>query len=149
MPSIDIPDGYGYVLLTAGVLPAATNFILGFYFVAKARKQFDVKYPNLYAVPGYHNNADEFNRVQRGHQHMFEFLGDFQICSLIGGLQHPIMVAVAGLIWNIGAVLYMIGYKDTSLDAKTARLRKGGVFQPLANFFIVGVALKCTVTLLK
>jgi hypothetical protein len=59
------------------------------------------------------------------------------------------MVAVAGVIWNVGSVLYMLGYKDTSLDAKTARLRKGGPLQPLAGFFIVGVALKCTVTLLK
>ena len=36
--------------------------------VMKARKELDVKYPNLYATPGYHKNADEFNRIQRGHQ---------------------------------------------------------------------------------
>ena len=33
--------------------------------VMKARKQFDVKYPNLYAVPGHHKNADAFNGIQR------------------------------------------------------------------------------------
>ena len=34
----------------------------------KARKDFDVKYPNLYATPGLHKHADAFNSVQRGHQ---------------------------------------------------------------------------------
>jgi hypothetical protein len=80
---------------------------------------------------------------------MFELLGDFQICSLIGGLQHPIAVAVAGLVWNVGSVLYMLGYKDAALDVKTARLRKGGPLQPFASFFIFGCALKCTLTLIK
>ena len=40
--------------------------------VMKARKKFDVKYPNLYAVPGVHKNADAFNAVQRGHQNFLE-----------------------------------------------------------------------------
>jgi glutathione S-transferase len=148
MPSIDIPDGYGYVLLTAGILPSVSNVFLG-AIVMKARKQFNVQYPNLYGVPGYHKNADEFNRVQRGHQHIFEAISDFRICSLIGGLQHPIAVAVAGLVWNVGSVLFMLGYKDTALDVKTARLRKGGPLQPLAGFFVLGCAVKYTFNLLK
>ena len=37
-----------------------------------ARKQYMIRYPNLYATPGYHKNADEFNRVQRGHMNMLE-----------------------------------------------------------------------------
>lgn len=148
MPSIHVPDGYGYVVFTAGVLPSVTNLVLQ-TFVMKARKQFDVQYPNLYGVPGFHKMADEFNRVQRGHQHLFESLGDFRICSLIGGLQHPIAVAGAGLVWNFGALLYMLGYKDNALDVKVARMQRGGVLQPLSGLFVIGCALKYTLTLLK
>mmetsp|Transcript_12377 Transcript_12377/g.17999 ORF Transcript_12377/g.17999 Transcript_12377/m.17999 type:complete len:115 (+) Transcript_12377:86-430(+) len=69
MIALELPDSYGYVLLFCGVLPSVTNVVLGFP-VTKARKEFDVQYPNLYATPGFHKKADEFNRVQRGHQHL-------------------------------------------------------------------------------
>lgn len=68
---LNVPDQYGYVILTCGVLPLFTNIYLGGP-VMKARKALDVPYPNLYAVPGVHKNADEFNRIQRGHQNYFE-----------------------------------------------------------------------------
>jgi glutathione S-transferase len=38
----------------------------------KARKEYGIGYPNLYATPGYHDKADEFNRVQRSHQNYME-----------------------------------------------------------------------------
>jgi glutathione S-transferase len=49
--------------------------------VMKARKKFEVKYPNLYAVPGVHKHADAFNAVQRGHQNFLEMshMGGFII----------------------------------------------------------------------
>ena len=67
--SIEVPDGYAYVLFTCGMLPSITNILLGGKVMA-ARKKFNVPLPNLYATPGHHKEADSFNRVQRGHQHV-------------------------------------------------------------------------------
>ena len=49
MPVLDVPDNFGFVILTCGVLPLVTNIVLGGP-VMKARKELDVQYPNLYAV---------------------------------------------------------------------------------------------------
>ncbi len=115
----------------------------------KARKDFDVKYPNLYATPGYHKQADEFNRVQRGHQHIFETLADFHVCSFIGGLKHPLLCAVTGFTYCLGNYLYMQGYKDTKLDVKTARLKKGGPLSFLSVIISMGCAVSSTISLIK
>ena len=148
MLSIELPDKYGVVLFTAGFLPSLTNFLLSGK-VMKARKQYDVKYPNLYATPGYHKDADNFNRVQRGHQHIFESLSDFRINSLIGGLHYPIVVSVFGVIYSLGSYLYLVGYADTSMDVKTARLKKGGPLSFLANIVIMGCSAATTYSLCK
>jgi glutathione S-transferase len=99
--------------------------------VMKARKDCDVHYPNLYATPGYHKMADKFNRVQRGHQSMFETFTSMTVMGLIGGIKHPIAAAIAGVAYNLGCVLYMMGYADTSVDVDTARHSKGGPIKML------------------
>ena len=68
-----VPDEYGWVLLLAGAGFFITSAMLGGP-VMNARKQYNVPLPNLYATPGYHDKAEAFNRVQRGHQNMFETL---------------------------------------------------------------------------
>ena len=92
----------------------------------KARKQYNVPYPNLYATPGYHKDADAFNRVQRGHQNGFEYVTTLSLTSLIGGLKHPYLATLGTLLFNVGSYFYLIGYADTKLDVKTARYMKGG-----------------------
>ena len=47
MVTITVPPEYGWVVLGAGVAPVITSMYLG-GFVMKARKEFDVQYPNLY-----------------------------------------------------------------------------------------------------
>jgi hypothetical protein len=49
MSIVNVPDNYGLVILTCGVLPFFANVVMSGP-VMKARKEFDVKYPNLYAV---------------------------------------------------------------------------------------------------
>jgi len=139
MVSIVVPDNFALVLLCNGVLPSFTNFYLSTK-VMTARKKYSVQYPNLYATPGYHKQADEFNRVQRGHQNNIESISDFRIGSLIAGLYYPNLVAVCGVIHCIGSVLYMAGYSDTSLDVKTARLMKGGPIKVLAGLVVLFAA---------
>ncbi len=148
MLSIEIPDNYGYVLLTCGALPAFTNLIMS-GAVMKARKQYNVNYPNLYATPGYHEKADDFNRVQRGHQHMFESISDFRINALISGLKFPVFTAICGVVYSLGNYLYLAGYKDTKLDIKTARHKKGGPIHFLANLLVMACSAVTAVSLLK
>ena len=78
------------------------------------------------AVPKYHKHADEFNRVQRGHQNYLEGSDSYMIMTLLGGLKYPLVCAAGSLFFCAGSVLYQKGYADASLDAKTARYKKGG-----------------------
>jgi glutathione S-transferase len=86
MLTIEVPDEYPWVLLSATVLPIVTSTIMG-GLVMKARTTYKVPYPNLYAVPGVHEKADAFNRVQRGHQNMFETLPSIIAMTVVGGLR--------------------------------------------------------------
>ena len=146
--SIAIPENYGYVLLTCGILPAITNVVLSGK-VMMARKTYRVPYPNLYATPGYHKEADAFNRVQRGHQKIFEHLGDFRVLSLIGGLAHPLTCAGCGIVYSLGNYLFMAGYSDNKLDVKTARMKKGGPINLLAIVASLVCATKFSFSLIQ
>ena len=86
--SMDVPSDYGYVVLAVGGGSLVVPTLMG-GAVMKARREFDVQYPNLYATPGYHKRADDFNRVQRGHQAMFESLTSVSIMTLLGGIRYP------------------------------------------------------------
>lgn len=108
----------------------------------KARKDYDVQYPNLYATPGYHKQADDFNRVQRGHQNSLEVMTTFTVTSLLGGLMYPIACSVYGVLFSLGNVLYLKGYADTSLDVKTARYKKGGIIRIFGLLGAIGSTVK-------
>jgi glutathione S-transferase len=136
MISIDVPDKYPLIILINLVGPSFVNFALAGY-VMGARKRLNVQYPNLYATPGYHDKADEFNRIQRGHQHLFESISDFRTCSLVAGLKFPVLVIVCGVLYNVGNYMYMLGYKDTKLDVATARLKKGGFLAFFADMVLM------------
>jgi len=114
-----------------------------------ARKKYNVHYPNLYATPGYHKEADEFNRVQRGHQKIYEHLSDFRAVAFIGGLMHPITCAGCGIVYCFGNYLFMAGYSDTKLDVKFARLQKGGPINMLALLTALVCATKYSISLIK
>lgn len=118
----------------------SNSFFLSFYFR---------QYPNLYATPGYHKNADEFNRVQRGHQKVYEHLSDFRAVAFIGGLMHPITCAGCGIVYCLGNYLYMAGYSDTKLDVKLARMKKGGPMNMLALLTALVCATKYSISLIK
>ena len=85
--------------------------------------------PTLAAVPGFHKRADEFNRVQRGHQNFLEGATSYSIMTLLGGLVNPVACAVGSVCFNVGSVLYLKGYADVTLDAKDARYKKGAAIK--------------------
>jgi MAPEG family len=82
-----------------------------------------VQIPNLYASPGLFLLSDgridvekwqaqgiEFNKHQRGHQHMFETNADAYALLLSCGLFYPRYAAGWGVMWIIGTIGYYIGY---------------------------------------
>lgn len=125
MPTIDVPEHYGLTLLAGVVAPFFTSLFLGGPVMA-ARKAFSVPYPNMYATPGHHKDADAFNRVQRGHQSMFESMGAVQLMTLVGGLSYPRVAAGGAIAYCVGSYLFLQGYADTKLDVSMARYKKGG-----------------------
>ena len=91
--TLTVPNEYGWVVLGAGVGSVITNLYLSGP-VMKARKDFSVPYPNLYATPGVHKQADDFNRVQRSHQNYMEMLDSYIAMTLLGGLKYPVACAI-------------------------------------------------------
>mmetsp|Transcript_13454 Transcript_13454/g.22911 ORF Transcript_13454/g.22911 Transcript_13454/m.22911 type:complete len:155 (-) Transcript_13454:65-529(-) len=147
--TIEVPQTYGYVLLSCVIAPTVSNFVMTGN-VVKARKSLDVKYPNLYGIPGFHKNADEFNRIQRGHQNAFELLAFFIPACLVGGTKHPIAVSVYGILFSVGCILYQWGYMDTKHDVATARYKKGGpVLRTLAFVGAIGSVVSLAGSLLS
>eukprot|EP00438_Fugacium_kawagutii_P008434 Skav234480 [mRNA] locus=scaffold1647:338388:339086:+ [translate_table: standard] len=71
-----LPEEYGYVVL-AHCMSWISNMYLTFN-VVKARKQYNVSYPALYA-PESHTHAEKFNCVQRAHQNTLENWAPVQI----------------------------------------------------------------------
>ena len=133
MVAIDVPSPYGWVVLGAGFGTFFTNGYLSTAVMA-AREKYNVGYPNLYAVPGFHKNADEFNRVQRSHQNFLEGLPSYLVLLLLGGLKYPIANAVGSCFFFLGSILYQKGYSDPSLDVKMARHKKGGPIKYIGLF---------------
>jgi glutathione S-transferase len=147
--TLTVPDKYGYVILTTCVW---SLFLVPSYMgmgVIKARDQFKIPLPNLYATPGYHKEADAFNRIQRGHQNMFESLTAFAMMNLIGGLKYPSACSVYALLYSTGCILYQLGYGDTSLDVKTARYKKGGAIKLVGFFGAMGATVSLCADLCK
>ena len=136
------PPPLSYVLFSVTVNAFIYSAVVASGRVMKARKNLDVQYPNLYATPGHHKHADAFNRVQRGHQALFEQLPFLQLSSLVGGLQYPLANAVGFNLFLLGSHLYQIGYEDMKLDVKTARYGKGGWIKYFGILACLGTAGK-------
>lgn len=88
----------------------------------------------MYATPGFHKEADAFNRVQRGHQNYFEAVTGVTVATLIAGLQYPIAASICNAFFSLGSVLYQAGYSDTKHDVTMARFKKGGAVKYIGIF---------------
>mmetsp|Transcript_1247 Transcript_1247/g.1584 ORF Transcript_1247/g.1584 Transcript_1247/m.1584 type:complete len:150 (-) Transcript_1247:75-524(-) len=109
--SIKIPRDYAYVVLSVGSTWVANYFLIG--LVAKARKEYGVKYPNLYADERHGDSElrDKFNSVQRGHQNFLETWPSSCVLMSLNGLVFPRACAVMGGLISVGRIIYGIGYK--------------------------------------
>mmetsp|Transcript_17037 Transcript_17037/g.46710 ORF Transcript_17037/g.46710 Transcript_17037/m.46710 type:complete len:151 (+) Transcript_17037:117-569(+) len=148
MVSVEIPDNYGYVVLTTLVGQFFVSAAMGGQ-VGMARSKYNVQYPNLYGTPGYHKDADAFNRVQRGHQNMFETLVPFTGLALVGGLKNPITCSICSVVYLGGCYLFQVGYSDVDLEVKTARYAKGGWLKWLGLLGAMGCSINMAGSLNK
>jgi len=117
-----LPRLYGLVILSNVVLSTIVMLMLGFQsgwkrkeFAEKAKKDGDehaeerFSYPKLYAE-GFGKLSNDFNCVIRGHQNALETYPSFVGLSLVGGLGHPVLVALCGIVWSIARTKYASGY---------------------------------------
>lgn len=120
-----LPKEYGFVAIVL-VLYTFLNFFMTFQ-VGKARKKYKVFYPTLYASESENKDAKLFNCVQRGHQNSLETMPIFFMLMILGGLKHPIICAVLGVLYTVARYFYFIGYATGKPEN---RLKLGGFFMP-------------------
>lgn len=121
-----LPKEYGYVIL-ALVVYCFFNFWMSFQ-VGKARKQYKVPYPTMYATEAENKNANSFNCVQRGHQNSLEMMPTFFMLMIVGGIRHPLICASLGAVYIVSRYFYFTGY---STGDPQNRLTLGLVSRPV------------------
>jgi glutathione S-transferase len=122
--SVQIPDDFGYVILVF-TLSVFVNFWHGMR-VGLYRRVAKVDYPATYQLTfenGKINQDNKFNCYQRSHQNFSENYASVMIGMILGGLKHPVVAAVGGLVWLVGRVVYALGYQTGN-----PKLRARGFF---------------------
>jgi glutathione S-transferase len=124
-----LPEYYGYVVFVA-VDSIFVNAWMA-YKVGQARKKYNVPYPLMYSP-----DSNDFNCVQRAHQHTLELFPQYITLLLLGGLQHPRLAAGAGVVYLLGRVLFAKGYYTGDPEQ-----RKKGAFGGLGLIALLGSTL--------
>lgn len=131
MVSIELPVGYGFVVLCNFVAPALFMTWAGGR-AGSSRKRTGVALPAMQAWAGMpalgkgrvpikdektgkpktvtEEQALEFNCLQRGHYNPLESISDFRFMSAVAGLLNPYVTAAAGVAWLVGYTSYALGY---------------------------------------
>jgi len=78
--------------------------------VMKARKEYKVEYPDLYAVKAENKYAKEFNCYQRAHQNTLEQQPIFIPLALIAAQRYPLIAAISGFIFVLSRFFFASGY---------------------------------------
>ncbi|XP_071704404.1 uncharacterized protein [Rutidosis leptorrhynchoides] len=103
-----LPSEYGYIILTI-IAYCFFNAYMQIQ-VGKARKKYNVGYPILYATEADSKDYKIYNCVQRGHQNSLETLPIFFTLLVLGGLKHPVICSVLGVVYIVTRYFYFNGY---------------------------------------
>ncbi|KAK1361873.1 Membrane-associated, eicosanoid/glutathione metabolism (MAPEG) protein [Heracleum sosnowskyi] len=103
-----LPREYGYVVIVVAI-SGFFNFWMAAQ-VGKARKKYKVALPAMYALESENENANLFNCVQRGHQNSLEWMPLFLTFMTLGGIKHPIISSVLGVVYIVSRYFYFKGY---------------------------------------
>ncbi|CAO3647509.1 unnamed protein product [Cunninghamella echinulata] len=137
MPSITVPQEYGYVLAAA----TASVFQLFWMSVQVGRARFKAKipYPYVYAERAEAEKdhfKNVFNCVQRIHQNTLEVFPPFIVTLLVGGIYHPFLSSSAAGIYILGRFVYSYNYSSGNPIKRT----RGG-FGVLGLVILFGTAI--------
>ncbi|KAL6223583.1 hypothetical protein ACLB2K_006967 [Fragaria x ananassa] len=138
-----LPQDYGYVVLVV-VLYSFLNFFMAAQ-VGMARKKYKVFYPTMYASESDNKDAKVFNCVQRGHQNCLEMMPLFFVFLVLGGLRHPCIAAVLGLLYTVSRYFYFKGY-STGNPEKRLSVGKYG-FLALMGLIVCTISFGVTLLL--
>ncbi|XLS64612.1 hypothetical protein HN51_024586 [Arachis hypogaea] len=103
-----VPKEYGFVAIVL-VIYCLLNLYMAAQ-VAIVRKRYKVPYPTLYASESQNKYAKLFNCIQRGHQNSLETMAVFFMLMILGGLKHPSICGVLGVLYIIAGYFYFKGY---------------------------------------
>lgn len=144
---MQIQENFGYVCITV-VAAWIVHHVYMATKVMKARKKYEVAYPNLYAdkdnCPN-EANRKAFNCVQRGHQNSLENLPIFLASLIITGLVHPLVASAFGVMYLLGRIAYVEGY-STGIPDK--RINIGTAVGFIGLLGLMGTAVRIAVALL-
>ncbi|KAL1348598.1 uncharacterized protein LOC107458039 [Arachis duranensis] len=135
-----LPKEYGFVAIVL-VIYCFLNFYMAAQ-VAIARKRYKVPYPTLYASESQNKDAKLFNCIQRGHQNSLETMAIFFMLMILGGLKHPSICGVLGVLYIIARYFYFKGYAtgDPINRLKIGRL----FFVALVGLMLCAISFGCT-----
>jgi len=142
--SITVPSHFGYVI-GSGLISFITLQVLGGK-VGSKRKDLGVPYPYMYAsiTEGKEDPKKElFNCYQRGHQNALEQWPGILFMLVFGGLKHPEIAAVCGLLWSVGRIMYFRGYATG--DPKK---RQQGAIQYVGILGLLGTTISTALSIL-
>ncbi|KAJ3339692.1 hypothetical protein HDU93_007918 [Gonapodya sp. JEL0774] len=78
--------------------------------VGRARKEFGVPLPYLYADSSFGEKGKRFNCVQRGHMNTVEKYPIYIILQVLSSFEYPLISAGLGMTYHLGRILYFNGY---------------------------------------
>ncbi|GAB4818325.1 hypothetical protein N2152v2_005371 [Parachlorella kessleri] len=71
--------------------------------------------------------ALKFNCTQRAHQNTLEYLPQVLVLEALLGLQFPMYAASLGMAWNLGRVIYALGYSTGDPDKRVPGSAAAGI----------------------
>eukprot|EP01080_Neovahlkampfia_damariscottae_P006201 gene6201-10207_t len=122
------------------IILVSLTFILNMYLlqkVARARKKYNVKAPQMYEEATEKDGCDTpFNRIQRGHQNFLEAFPFFIILFTLASVFYPLYALGGGVVFIISRIVYSIGYETAA-----SKREYGAAPSFFSLFFLFGAVI--------